>query len=354
MTPRPTDSDAFDDDSVGTAGDEALRRLLGDAVAGVRPTDRLGEIRRRTRRRSGRSRRWLPVVAGAGVATAAVVGGVVLLGQLGNDEPAPAAQPERDLQLVQATAVYFVGDTELGPRLFREFQSVPVADRTGTVERALARVEPAGGPVDPDYRTLWPDSSFAGVDLADDRVTIELADSAALERPAGVSNREAWIGIQQVVYTAEASLGESLPVAFEYDGAPARRVLGVEVQAVVERDRQYDVMSPVNISDPDEGMVVDGDVLHARGTRTDLAAEVRWTVEPVLGEDEKGLAFGGPTTTRLESGDPGDMGGLAWVVDVDVSALRPGDYVFSASVRSTGQASDSPAGFSDTRTFTIP
>ena len=95
----------------------------------------------------------------------------------------------------------------------------------------------------------------------------------------------------------------------------------------------------------------------AGGARTDTAAAVRWEVAPVLEEGDRGLSFGGPTTTRLDSDDPGDpddMGGLAWLVDVDVSVLRPGDYVFTAYVRATGQASDSPARFTDTRTFTIP
>lgn len=354
MTPRPTDSDAFDDDSNTT--DDALRRLLGDAVADVRPTDRLGEIRRRTRQRRGGSRRWLPVVAGAGVATAAVVGGVVLLGQLGNEEsPGPAASPSPDMQLETASAAYYVGDTPTGPRLFREFHALPAMTGAEAVEQALSQVEPSGGgPADPDYRTLWPEGSFAGAEVAGGRITVELAAADATARPAGISEREAWIGIQQVVYTADAAIGRSLPVAFEHDGAPAEEVLGVEVETLVERDRQYDVLSPVNISDPAEGRVVSGDWLVARGTTIEAPREVTWQVEQIVPTDQSdasgigGTAFGGVARAGVDGGD-----GSGWRARIDIRDLPPGDYLLVTEVRSTGQASDSPAFYSDTRTFVV-
>lgn len=353
MTPRPTDSDAFDEDNGAT--DEALRRLLGDAVADVRPTDRLGEIRRRTRRRGG-SRRWLPVVAGAGVATAAVVGGVVLIGQLGNEEPpaGPAASPSPDLELVVASALYYLGDTPTGPRLFREFHALPATNGDEAVEQSLSSVDPAdGGPDDPDYRTVWPEGSFSGAEVADDRITIELA-AAAADRPAGVSEREAWIGIQQVVYTADAAIRRSLPVAFELDGAPAEEVLGVEVEELVERDRQYDVLTPVNISDPVEGKAVKGDWLFARGTTIEAPREVTWQVEQIVSSDETsgsgigGAAFGG----RARAGDEG-TDGPGWRARIDLSGLPVGEYLLIAEVRHIGQASDSPAFYSDTRRFVV-
>lgn len=353
MTPRPTDSDASDD---GTDADDALRRLLGDAVADVRPTDRLGEIRRRTRRRTRGSRRWLPVVAGAGVATAAVVGGVVAIGQLGNDEtpPGPAASPSLDRELVNASAAYYVGDTPTGPRLFREFHTLSVRTGPGAIEQALGQVDPSGGPDDPDYRTLWPAGSFAGAAVEDDRITVELAEGAATERPAGVSEREAWLGIQQVVYTADAAIRRSLPVAFELDGAPAAEVLGVEVEELVERDRQYDVLSPVNISDPAEGRVVTGDWLYAGGTTTEAPREVYWQVEEIVPADEAtgpqigSATFGGRARAGAEGSD-----GPGWRARISLRGLPPGEYLLTVAVASTGQASDSPASFSDTRTFVI-
>lgn len=346
MNPRP--SDPRDDNG---ATDDALRRLLGEAVSDVRPADRLGEIRRRTQRRTRRGRRWLPVVAGAGVATAAVVGGVVLLGRLGSDDPGPAAGPATSPD-THAAAIYFVGDTALGPRLFREFQSVPRADEEATLALALDRVEPSGGPADPDYRTVWPEASFAGARVDEDGVTIELAADEALRRPAGVSNREAWIGIQQVVYTAGASVGQALPVAFEYDDAPAEQVLGIEVGRLVERDRQHDVVSPVNISDPDEGAIVEGEVLRARGTRTDTNGRLSWKVVSANDPYEEGLGVGG-LATPFSPGADDEADALAWSIVVDLATLGPGDYVFSVHTRTTGQTSDSPARFVDTRTFTV-
>lgn len=337
--------------------DEALRRLLGDAVAHVRPHDRLGEIRRRTRRSASGPRRWLPVVAGAGVATAAVVGGGgVVLGQLGSEEPTPPLARPAPSPETKATAVYFVDETANGLRLFREFQSLPIADEAGTITQALARVDPAGGPVDPDYDTVWPEGSFADATVEDTEVVVSLGSEEALERPPGASNRDAWIGIQQVVYTAEAAIGEALPVAFEYDGAPAERVLGLPVGALVDRDRQDDVVSPISISDPAEGIVADGEVLIARGTTTSLVDGVDWKFQTADGPGREVAAIvqSSHVTGRPVSSTSVDQGLLVWEARVDISYLAAGEYEFVATVRSLGHTSDDSTLFRDTRTITIP
>ena len=71
-------------------------------------------------------------------------------------EPAPAATPSGERTTV---GVYFVGDAPQGPRLFREFRSVP-ADNV--LEEAAALLT-AGDVLDPDYRTLLPRGSFASI-----------------------------------------------------------------------------------------------------------------------------------------------------------------------------------------------
>ncbi|HWJ83104.1 MAG TPA: GerMN domain-containing protein [Nocardioides sp.] len=329
--------------------DAALRRLLEEAVADVQPHDRLIEIRRRTRQRARPRRRWLAVVTGAGVATAAVVGGAVLIGQLGPDDqgspPVARATPTR------ATPVYFVGDAPGGPRLYREFQALPAASGTEALTEALARLEADGGPDDPDYRTVWPAGSFAGVEVADGRVVVTL-DRPALQRPARVSRGQARLGIQQVVYTADAGLGEALPVSFQYDGTDATRVLGRAVSGPVPRAPQDEVVAPVNISDPSEGSAVDADYLVARGTVTSASRRVDWllqTLDPAAGSD----VITGHTRARpVEDGSAVEGGRLQWEVRIDVTGLGPGSYLLTAQTHPEG-GNVLTGVATDTRTFVV-
>lgn len=330
--------------------DQALRRLLEDAVADVRPADRLVEIKRRTRRRSRSPRRWLPVVAGAGVATAAVVAGVVVVGQLVDKEPPPAA----DAPPTRAAAVYFLGSTTGdGPRLFREFQAVPESDPLGTVRAALDRVEADGGADDPDYRTVWPADSFTSVDVTDDAIVVEL-DTAALARPAGVKEADARLGIQQVVYTAEAGLGQNLPVRFEHDGQPATRVLGTTLRGPATRAAQGEVLAPVNISDPAEGATIDGTEILARGTTSGGEHKVEYTLQRLTSGTTSGSVSGQVVSRPIRSGTTiVDRGLRAWEARIDLSApdLGPGQY--SLVVHVYGRGGPMSAVATDTRTFLV-
>ncbi len=322
--------------------DDDLRAALHDAVSDVHPADRLGEIRRRTRADAGAGRRWWPVVLGVGVATAAVVAGAVVVGQVvgeSDDEPDVAAPTVE----TRARALYYLGDTPTGARLYREFRALPVAPSIiDDVAAALDALTTDAG--DPDYRTLWPEGSFGTVDITDDRIVVEISDDV-LDRPDEIPLPDAILGVQQAVYTAEAAIGEALPVAFEHDGAPATTVLGVTVDDLVERDRQYDVTAPVNISDPSESDVV-GESFTARGSVSDQArGGVAWE----LLRDETVVAQGRASLAD----DPEMLGVPAWETGpIDVSVLAPGEYVFVVRVEEPG-SSDYDLVFSDTRTITI-
>ncbi|GAA3829560.1 GerMN domain-containing protein [Nocardioides panacisoli] len=311
------------DDTDHTGDDQALRRLLEEAVADVHPPDRLIEIRRRTRRPARPQRRWLPVVVGAGAATAAVVAGAVLVGQLGRsgDDGPPVAEAPQD----RAAAVYFVGEVPGGTRLYREFQSVPAASGTEAVTEALARLESDAGPDDPDYRTAWPAGSFGAVSVTDHEVVVSL-NQPATRRPAGIAPAAARLGVQQVVYTADAALGRALPVSFEYAGTAARRVLGTSVPGPVDRAAQDRTVAPVNISDPSEGSSVDADFLVARGTMTDGVKKVDVLVQNL---DDPGSSSAISVTVpgkAIQDGTLAVRGMLEWEAQIDVQGLGAGRY----------------------------
>ena len=321
--------------------DPRLREILSDAVADVTPHDRLGEIRRRTSHAPARPRRrWVLAVLGAGTATAAVVATGALVGRLGPTDgdrsdrtPAASTAPSE----TQAAAIYYVGTTPLGARLFREFQGVPTTADTSTLALdALRRLEADAGPDDPDYRTLWPDGAFTDVTVGDDWISVEVTD-AALAPPDESDQADAVLGVQQAVYTAEAAAGSSLPIAFEHDGAPVRTILGVDVDQLVAR--MPDVRAAVNISDPAERLVAE-DTLTARGTVGPVAdgmpGEVGWQLRGTDG----GVVASGTATVGERSWDTGA---------IDVSGLAPGTYVLLVQVTS---ASDDLAA-ADTRTITV-
>lgn len=334
-----------------------LRALLNDAVADVEPADRLGDLRRRTAggRRTRRSR-VAPVLA-AGVATAAVVAGGVTVGLVGGGAEHPAAG-DRDRAAAEeesitsstsetAAALYYLGDTPTGARLYREFGLVPADEGSAAVLTALRALTAGDGPDDPDYRTVWPADSFEGAVVQDDAIVVELG-TAGLERPADVTPGEASLGLQQVVYTAEGVIGRAVPVVFRHRGATAERVLGLPAAGPVERDRLYATTAPVNISDPVEGLSAD-DVLEAVGTLATPVQGVSWRLEDASGAVvEEGaadvLASGVDGTTEHVRG---------WRVRVDLDGLSPGTYAFVVEATSTGQTSDSPATFTDDRTIVV-
>ncbi|TWG89987.1 immunoglobulin-like protein involved in spore germination [Nocardioides sp. J9] len=296
-----------------------LQRALGDAVADVEPRDRLGEIRRRTTPRPQRSSRLWALVLGAGVATAAVVGIGGWLGTVGlpgSGDGEPAGSPERH----EVVATYFLADTPLGERLFREFRAVaPAADDEARVLAALRLLEQDEGPLDPDYRSGWPAGAFTGVEVSDGRVRVELSATVGVLPAAPV--------VQQAVLTAQAAVGETLPVAFSSPVA----TLGPDAGEGVARDNR--LLAPANITDPVEGHEVD-DLLTLRGTVANgVEGDVRWEVR-----DDQGVAVASGTVT------PDD---LAWEHTTGIAEVPPGTYLLVVAV-------DTDAGpAEDTRTVTV-
>ncbi|HWJ10501.1 MAG TPA: hypothetical protein VNS46_14070 [Nocardioides sp.] len=307
-----------------------LQRLLGDAVADVTPHDRLGEIRRRTShvpRRAGR--RWPLVVLGAGVATAAVVGGVAWIGGLGlpdtDDDPATSGDREQ-----AAVAAYFVGGTPRGDRLFREFQAISPEDEEAPLALAALRLlETDAGPLDPDYSTAWPDGSFLAVSVTDEVIEVRLAD--------GIESLPAVPAAQQAVFTVQAALGSALPVEFTTSG----HTLVVDGGAQVGHDTSR--LAAVNITDPVEGHSVD-DLLTVRGV-VSLAGpapeEVVWELQAL--DDSTEVVASGSAAVAVET--------RAWEQTTSIADVPSGTYRLVARVPLPGAAPGAVA--TDTRTLTV-
>ncbi|MDF1602054.1 Gmad2 immunoglobulin-like domain-containing protein [Nocardioides sp. YIM 152315] len=229
------------------------------------------------------------------------------------DEPSEPASEEPETTTVPA---YFVGDTPQGPRLYREFREVGAGD---PAVEALKLVT-AGDALDPDYSTLYPgDGSFASVDIGEDMITVGLADRSWTVAPDGMSQAEARLATQQMVYTVQGIAQERLPVSITLDGQPAD-LFGLAGE--VSNDPEIDVRALVNVTTPAEGATVSG-TFTADGVSSSFEATTPWEIRKGGADGEvvkKGFATAEGWMDKL----------YPWQSEVDVSGLAPGDYTFVA------------------------
>jgi hypothetical protein len=321
--------------------DSDLTTLLHDAVADVEPADRLTEIRATTEPRPRRFG-WY-AAGGTALAVAASVTAFSLLSspstERANDVDPGAPQSsiiDSATPGLGSHPIYYLGDTAFGVRLFREFQRL--AGPTGGVPAGAFDV--ARPPLDPDYRTFWTQGSVqqARTEGRGDDAVIEvwLTDEDGPTRPDGMTEEEARLSIQQMVYTLHAEGRDRLPVRFVHDGKPVSQVFGIEVEDLILNEPQLDVLSQVSISNPSDGRVVDGS-FSADGVASSFEGNVPWTLSDADGTNVRS----GFATAAMEEHL------VEWRTGpIDVSDLPPGTYTFLART-------DAQQPFVDTRTVVV-
>lgn len=313
---------------------ERLRRLLDDAVAGVEPRDALTSIHARTKvTPMTRNRSWLLGAAAAAVATAATVAAVTVLSDGGTSDPGPdvagspspaTSAPTTDgpsaspssgeaTTSTEAVPVYYVGDTSRGPRLYREFQRAEVTggDKvSAAVERAVA-----GTPLDPDYRTDWPEGITAtrvtGTGTPD-VITVDVRGDASLhDRPAGMSQEQAQIAVEQLIYTAQAASQTRSPVQILLDGQRSDQVLGVPASEPLAQGEAIDVLAQVWVIEPAQGAEVTAP-FEVSGLAAAFEANVQWELKQGGTVVERGFTTAeecctmAPYSFTVEQVPPGD------------------------------------------------
>ncbi len=353
MNSRPDQPDLPDD--------ERLRRLLDETLADVEPRDQLDAIRNRTKvtpmsSSSSPKRPWVWGALGAAAATAAVIGGFALVnGQEQSADPDPADLPSATSsptssapspEPTEATetpvedftvAVYYLGDTPQGPRLFREFRKAAgVTSLAAALDAATAQT-----PLDPDYRTPWP-AGIVAATAFDEVIDITLADASVRERPAGMSRAEAEIAVEQLIYTAQAAVQERAPVQFRLAGNPIDQVYGVPTSEPLAQGKPLEVLSLVNITAPEEGATVSG-TLDASGVANSFEANVPWQI---LQGDRVALSGFAMADGAFEDKL------FPWQVSIDLSDLPPGTYTFRATTDDPSDG-EGPGPFVDTKTITV-
>jgi len=352
--------------------DARLSELISDTADSVEPGEGLTAIRSRTRKETtmSNSRNWLYAVGGAIAGTAAVIVAIAAVSQLNdNDSSTPVANPSggpsseptgepsptqsatdtpttsepTGTPVEGAVPVYYVGDSGRGPVLFREFQ--PGIGGDPVSQAAYAAV--AGPPRDPDYRSLWPAGTEATASYDGDVITVDLTgpDVTALhDRPPGMTKREAGLAIQQVVYSVQGAAKERAGVQFLLDGQHTDQVLGEPASEPLTNAPLSATVTLMNITQPEEGMVVTGDMISAEGVANAFEATFHWEIrqgDQVVATDF-GMAEQGGQVDKL----------FPWELSIDVSSLAPGTYTFVATNDdpSDGEGFDPD---SDSKTFVI-
>jgi hypothetical protein len=342
--------------------EQRLRELLDNTVSGIEPDDRLNQILDRTKVTNMSARRpWLWGAGGAALATAAVITAVAMIGNplqqsagpgpstTSSGTPTQATQPTPTEPTESSSApvpsgaavpVYYVGNTPQGPRLYREFQ--PNVDGTEPVSTAVSLA--LGSALDPDYGTGWPaGASVTSAGLTPDLITIGLAGNLH-DRPAGMTESEAQLAIEQLIYTAQAAYQHGrVPVQFLLNDSHTDRLLGQPASEPLSEGDLLKTLALVNITDPAEGTHVSG-TLHVTGLACTFEANVPWQLlQGTKVVDHKSfMAEQGCDGVKL----------YPFAGDVDLSGLSPGTYTLRIQEDDPSNG-EGPGPTQDTRTIVV-
>ena len=169
-------------------------------------------------------------------------------------------------------------------------------------------------------------------------ITVGLPDESWTTAPEGMTDDDARLAAQQLVYTLQGVAQKRLPVSITLDGAPAD-LFGLAGQ--ISNDPELEIRALVNVTTPEEGATV-SDTFTASGVSSSFEANTPWQIRQGDKVVKDGFATAEGWMDQL----------FPWETDVDVSDLPAGDYTFVAM---TDDASDGEgAGPTvDTKSITI-
>ncbi len=236
----------------------------------------------------GNNRSWLWGIVGAVLAVVVTLGVVRLLadndgvpasgdptsGTPSETETTPSEQkpPEESTFTV---AAYYLGETERGPRLFREF----LPARGENVADAAVNVAISGG-LDADYQSPWKTTGVRATSVTGDGslVTLDLeGDPEKLrDRPSSLDPATASLALEQLVRTAQGALKVGrAPVRFLVNGEPVESLLGEPATEPVASSEDDAVLAHVWINTPSDGAQV-SQGSEVEGLANSFEANVTW------------------------------------------------------------------------------
>jgi hypothetical protein len=314
-----------------------LSTLMREAVEDVEPTDRRAELRELVAA-SSKSRHLRYAITGGLLAAAVVVTGVAVAVQQSDGPETPPAGSKRAVDRTRehrpAYALYYVGETPMGPRLFREFRTGPGPETTPAA--AISMLQSA--PDDPDYESYWSAGQLLGATVVNGVIEVDV-DPALVAAPLDD------LALQQVIYTVQAAAGDALlPVQFVHDGNPVAEVGGLPTSEPLTSAPQLDVLALASISDPSDRRVVEGS-FSANGRASSFEGNVPWELR-----DPDGTVVRDGTTQTYGWEDHL----YPWATGpIDVSDLDPGEYTFVVMTDDPSGGAEGAGPTVDTRTVII-
>ena len=329
--------------------EDALRRILAAQAETVEVApDALDTIRTKIARRRAR---WWPAWFPRGLALVSFTGGTALVAaalvalamfgvpRLGAPAPVRPGATAGPVPPSANLPVYYVGTTGSGPRLYREYHPLLVADASPAA-KAAAAVEAMLTPhsaFDPDYTSPWPDGVGVHVVRVDgDTATVDLTgvpDGSGGYDPATVR-----LSREQLIWTVTAASGTT-KVALLVDGHPVSTFRGLPATGgVLVRGPAVDVLAPVWLIDPQQGAPV-GHAIKVRVAGSVFEGVVRVRVRTGSG------AVVQDQPVRLNAAAP-NRGEATVTVN-----LASGTYTVEAYVRS---AQDGSEQFLDGHRISVP
>ncbi|MFN8097924.1 MAG: hypothetical protein U0Q21_06505 [Dermatophilaceae bacterium] len=314
----------------------ALRAALAEEADGIRPSARLEAIRDAVAAqeipRSSRARSWVLSAATAAAAVGLVAAGVhqwqrppesLRPGSGGQTSSAVGAtQPPASTRTATPPAlpVYYIGlasEADGDYRLFRTFLT-PSADdgnsREARVRDAVGRSLAFGIPFTNDGPTVWSHTRVTDVAVTPDLITLTLSDGGNTGGTApgspGTPEGMARLGIQQLVWTAQAAAGQGrVPVTFRLtDGSSLLfgRYAAADRYDRPDTERIGTEVAPVWIDAPGfEATLAAGTPVTARGLTLLDPAGLTWIVKTPDGtEMGRGRVVGVASTSTDPTGLP--------------------------------------------------
>lgn len=251
----------------------------------------------------------------------------------GTDGPGPSSpgsggSTPGDGSGTTTVAVYWVGDSPQGPRLFREFRRVPAGDPYAEAVGLLT----SGEPLDPDYRSLVTGLDVRAVALTGSTYALTLGDGVPTERPPGMSTADARLAEQQLVYTLQGVGQTRDPVDVDHLYGEAGLVTNANFAST---------LNLVSVTSPEQGATV-GDTFTASGVASSFEATVPWEIRQGTTVVKKGFTTADGWMDKL----------YPWQTEIDVSDLDPGSYTFVARTDDPSDGEGSGP-MTDSKDFTI-
>ena len=224
--------------------------------------------------------------------------------------PSSSASPSASVP-TKTVALYYIGKSEEGFRLYREFRTILAAEEVGLASLKFLVKRPSRA-LDWDYLNLWGNNSVINsVTYSGNTANVDL-----LVSPLNVGAEAEQRAIDQLVWTLTANHPTTKYLTFTSGGKQFESFAGhVDARQKFAREPAYEVLAPVWVNQVAKILT---NPVTMRGTACTFEAGLHWQ----LHRNGEMIREGSATA----SGACPVRG--AW--SVDLGSLRPGNYMFVA------------------------